>query len=164
MKNNKREKWLDLITQNITLLQVIIHSVPVYHPSLQDGCGDHSSGMYEERKHQCHCVAQVEHNHLHLYTLSPMASLTSSVLVAQVGKSPDVGQVHGKSYHRQEEVDLLPPGLPVFLLTGVFLGGGCSHQGRGGKLNTVLLLHQDQLHLESHSVQVKMATFKQTAG
>lgn len=98
-------------------------------------------------------VAQVETNNLPLYCLSPLASLTSSIFVAQVGKSPDVGQVHSKAYHRQEEVDLLPPGLPVFLLTGVFLAGGCSHQGCGGELNPVLLLYQYQLHLESHSVQ-----------
>lgn len=103
-------------------------------------------------------VAQVEHENLYSCTLSPLASPTSSILVAQVGKSPDVGQVHGKAYHRQEEVDLLPPGLPVFLLTGVFLAGGCSHKGRGGELNPVLLLYQDQLHLESHSVVKTLST------
>ena len=74
--------------------------------------------------------------------------LTSSVFVAQVWEPPDIGEVDGEANHGQEEVDLLPPGLPVLLATGVVLRRWSSHQGAGRELDPVLLFHQDQLHLK----------------
>lgn len=72
-------------------------------------------------------------------------SLTSTIFVAQVREPPDVGEVHGEADDRQEEVDLLAPGLT--LLSGwVCLTAG-TDQGRGSELHSILLLHQDQLHL-----------------
>ena len=37
--------------------------------------------------------------------------LTSSISIADVGKSPDIAQVHSKAHHSEEELNLLIPGL-----------------------------------------------------
>lgn len=78
---------------------------------------------------------------------SPPSPLTSSVLVAQVREPPDIGEVDSEANHGQEEVDLLPPGLPVLLAVWVGLRRRRSHQGAGRELDPILLFHQDQLHL-----------------
>lgn len=79
---------------------------------------------------------------------SEVPLLTSSILVAQVGEPPDVGEVDSEANHGQQEVDLLPPGLSVLLATWVGLRRRRSHQGAGRELDPILLFHQNQLHLK----------------
>lgn len=78
-------------------------------------------------------------------TSQKRCALTPSIFVAEVGKPPDVGQVHGEADDGEEEVDLLAPGLPV--LGAVARGGGGGQEAAGGVLHPVVLLHQDQLHV-----------------
>lgn len=42
--------------------------------------------------------------------------LTPSIPVAEVRKSPDIGQVHGEANDRQEEVELGVPRLSLLVL------------------------------------------------
>lgn len=51
--------------------------------------------------------------------------LTSTILVAYVGKTPDVAQVYSIADDRQEKIHLLAPGLPFPL-------ANLRHQGGGG--------------------------------
>ena len=61
--------------------------------------------------------------------------LTPAVFVAQVWEPPDVGQVHREADHREEEVGLLAPGLPILGLRGALRGveeGGVSKNWKDG--------------------------------
>lgn len=66
----------------------------------------------------------------------PIKGLTTTVLVAEVGEAPHVGEVHREAYHRQQEVDLLAPGLPGLLVASA---------GRQETLDAVALFHHQQL-------------------
>lgn len=59
--------------------------------------------------------------------------LTPSVLVADVGKAPDVAQIDGKSYHGQKEIHLFAPGVPGDPLVKQRDGPGGLGASRPGK-------------------------------
>lgn len=59
--------------------------------------------------------------------------LTPSVLVADVGKAPDVAQIDGKSYHGQKEIHLFTPGVPGVPLVKQRAGPGGLGASRPGK-------------------------------
>ncbi len=74
--------------------------------------------------------------------------LTSSIFVAQVRKSPDIGQVHREANDRQEKVYFLAPSFSVVLGSGrtcAAAGGG--NDGGTGVLDAILVLHQYQFYL-----------------
>lgn len=50
--------------------------------------------------------------------------LASSVLVAEVGKPPNVAQPDDLSSHRQDELDLVVPHAPLVVLIAVHAGAG----------------------------------------
>ena len=62
----------------------------------------------------------------------PVRGLTASVLVAEIGEAPHVGQIYCEADHRQEEVDFLAPGLPGLLIAVA---------GRQEALDAVALFH-----------------------
>ena len=77
--------------------------------------------------------------------------LTSSTLVAQVGKPPDVAQAYGKTDAGQEEVQLASPCSTVILPvlgqagTGTHAGVRARH---GGKADVGAFLHLQPPHKE----------------
>ena len=77
-------------------------------------------------------------------------SLTSSIFVAQVRKSPNVSQVHREANDRQQKVYFLAPGFSLLVghgsgVTREVAGGG--DDGGAGVLDAILVLHQDQFYL-----------------
>ena len=74
--------------------------------------------------------------------------LTSSIFVAQVRKSPNIGQVHCEANDRQEKVYFLAPSFSFVLGSGgtraVARGG---NDGGTGVLDAILVLHQYQFYL-----------------
>lgn len=77
-------------------------------------------------------------------------SLTSSVFVAQVWKSPNIGQVHSEANNGQEKVYFLAPSFSVALRrrsgqTHAVPRGG--NNGGAGVLDTILVLDQYQFYL-----------------
>lgn len=65
----------------------------------------------------------------------PLRGLTSTVLVAEIGEAPHVGQVYGEADHRQQKVDFLAPGLPGLLVAVA----GCQEA-----LDAVALFHHQE--------------------
>lgn len=64
-------------------------------------------------------------------------ALTSSILIADVRKSPHISQIHCISNDGEEKVNFFTPGLPVLQLHQLLLsfsptGGGCGGCGGGG--------------------------------
>lgn len=77
------------------------------------------------------------------------SSLTTSILVAEVRESPDIGQVHCEAYDGKEKVYFLSPCFSLLQLLSraggaVHAGGG--HDGRTGILDPILVHHQYQFH------------------
>lgn len=62
-------------------------------------------------------------------------SLTATIFVAEVGETPDIGQIDGKANDGEQEVDLAAPGFPLVVRvarTLCALGGRTQRQmGRG---------------------------------
>ena len=71
------------------------------------------------------------------------SKFTSAIFVADVGKPPDVAQVHGKTDDGEKEVDLLAPALSLWFLLLLLhqVGRRSVHQklirGPGGHLRRV---------------------------
>lgn len=72
--------------------------------------------------------------------------LTSSILVAQVRKSPNIGQVHREANDRQEKVYFLAPSFSVLGSGRTCAVARSRNDGGAGVLDTILVLHQYQFY------------------
>lgn len=84
-----------------------------------------------------------------LYQPEIHALPTSSIFVAQVRKSPNIGQIHREANDRQEKVYFLAPSFSVVLEGS---GRTCEaargrNDGGTGVLDAILVLHQYQFYL-----------------
>ena len=73
-------------------------------------------------------------------------TLTSSILLAEVGEPPDVAQSHTEAEHGEEELDWAVPGDPGLARLGVHTdSGGCCEDSR----SRLLSISRPQLRLQT---------------